>query len=121
MSNQPTFADVTKALENLATNQTAPQTALQTVVQGLSTNKGVSKPQNYDGKSSEDARRFLAAFELWSQDIPRLAHNGPERIKSAISFLEGDAAIWATPLSENISKAAANANVALLYPNWEDF
>jgi hypothetical protein len=114
------------ALQNLigdlATNQTALQTALTSIVQSLNTNKGVSKPQNYDGKRSDDARRFLAAFELWADGIPALASDDQKRIKSAISFLEGDAAIWATPISENISQVANKvANVALAYPTWTGF
>lgn len=113
--------DIQNLIAQLVNNQTQLQSAVQNIANHVSTNKGVSKPQNYDGKRSDDARRFLAAFELWVSGIPALADE-EKRIKSAISFLEGDAAIWATPISENISQVAGNVpGVTLLYPTWNTF
>ena len=44
------------------------------------------------------------------------------RIQAVISFLEGDAAIWATLISENINKVTAQmVGVTLMYANWEEF
>ncbi|KAF5385448.1 hypothetical protein D9757_005320 [Collybiopsis confluens] len=114
--------DVLRALNNLATNQAALQRVVTDVVTSMNNNKGVSKPHNYNGIGSEDARRFLAAFEVWAQGIPNLrALTGNKPVKSAISFLEGDAAIWATPIAENISAHTSNNNVPLTYPDWADF
>ncbi|KAF5370421.1 hypothetical protein D9757_013144 [Collybiopsis confluens] len=119
---QVTGQDVLRALNNLATNQAALQRVVTDVVTSMNNNKGVSKPHNYNGIGSEDARRFLAAFEVWAQGIPNLrALTGNELVKSAISFLEGDAAIWATPIAENISAHTSNNNVPLMYPDWADF
>ncbi|KAF5372732.1 hypothetical protein D9757_011643 [Collybiopsis confluens] len=98
------------------------QQIVQDVVTSMNNNKGVSKPHNYNGVGSEDARRFLAAFEVWAQGVPNLRSlTGNEPVKSAISFLEGDAAIWATPIAENISAHTSNNNIPLTYPNWADF
>ncbi|KAF5369617.1 hypothetical protein D9757_010444 [Collybiopsis confluens] len=117
-----TGQDVLNALNTLATNQTALQQVVTDLVTNMNSNKGVSKPHNYNGIGSEDARRFLAAFEVWAQGIPRIRTlAGHEPVKSAISFLEGEAAIWATPIAENISAHTSNNNVALTYPTWADF
>ncbi|KAF5389425.1 hypothetical protein D9757_004406 [Collybiopsis confluens] len=90
-----TGQDVLNALNTLATNQTA----LQQVVTDLVTNMNSSKG-----------------------GIPRIRTlTGHEPVKSAISFLEGEAAIWATPIAENISAHTSNNNIALTYPNWVDF
>ncbi|KAF5378053.1 hypothetical protein D9757_011535 [Collybiopsis confluens] len=98
------------------------QQVVTDVVTSMNNNKGVSKPHNYNGVGSEDARRFLAAFEVWAQGVPNLRSlTGNEPVKSAISFLEGDAAIWATPIAENISAHTSNNNVPLTYPDWADF
>ncbi|KAF5392585.1 hypothetical protein D9757_002098 [Collybiopsis confluens] len=117
-----TGQDVLNALNNLAINQAALQQVVIDLVTNMNSNKGISKPHNYNGIGSKDARRFLAAFEVWAQGIPNLrALTGNEPVKSAISFLEGDAATWATPIAENISAHTSNRNVPLTYPNWADF
>ncbi|KAF5366359.1 hypothetical protein D9757_011478 [Collybiopsis confluens] len=114
--------DVLRAINDLAANQAALQQVVTDVVTSMNNNKGVSKPHNYNGIGSEDARRFLAAFEVWAQGVPNLRSlTGNEPVKSAISFLEGDAAIWATPIAENISAHTSNNNVPLTYPDWADF
>ncbi|KAF5366475.1 hypothetical protein D9757_013598 [Collybiopsis confluens] len=119
---QITGQDVLRAINDLAANQAALQQVVTDVVTSMNNNKGVSKPHNYNGVGSEDARRFLAAFEVWAQGVPNLRSlTGNEPVKSAISFLEGDAAIWATPIAENISAHTSNNNVPLTYPDWADF
>jgi hypothetical protein len=56
-----------------------------------------------------------------TDNIPSLA-DYKKRITSAISFLEGDAAIWATPFSEAIhASSAQNSNVAYPFAAWADF
>ncbi|KAE9396256.1 hypothetical protein BT96DRAFT_1040613 [Gymnopus androsaceus JB14] len=113
--------DILTLIQQLAQNQTSFQNAISTIVGNTNTSKGVGKPQNYDGKQSDDAHCFLAAFELWAQGIPSFSDE-EKLIKSAISFLEGEAAIWATPISENISQVKAGTQgVTLLYPAWSNF
>ncbi|KAJ3832235.1 hypothetical protein F5878DRAFT_654680 [Lentinula raphanica] len=77
-------------------------TTVTDIASNMGTSKSISKPQPYDGKRSDDARRFMAAFELW--------------------FWGGDAAIWATPISENISNVNNNvAGASFIYPTWNLF
>ncbi|KAF5353012.1 hypothetical protein D9757_014931 [Collybiopsis confluens] len=102
-----TGQDVLNALNTLATNQTALQQVVTDLVTNMNSSKGVSKPHNYNGIGSKDARRFLAAFEVWAQGIPR------------IRTLTGHEP--ATPIAENISAHTPNNNIALTYPNWVDF
>ncbi|KAF5335611.1 hypothetical protein D9757_015524 [Collybiopsis confluens] len=90
-----TGQDVLNALNTLATNQAALQQVVTDLVTNMNSNKG---------------------------GIPRIRTlAGHEPVKSAISFLEGEAAIWATPIAENISAHTLNNNVALTYPTWADF
>ncbi|KAF5379267.1 hypothetical protein D9757_010703 [Collybiopsis confluens] len=92
------------------------------VVTSMNNNKGVSKPHNNNGVGSKDTRRFLAAFEVWAQGIPNLrALTGTKPVKSVISFLKGDAAIWATPIAKNISVHTSSNSIPLMYPNWANF
>ena len=122
MSQQPTIADVVNVMAQMSQTQRALQNTVRDMTKAISTNKGVSKPQNYDGKRSEEARRFLPAFELWSQGVPDLVADEQKRIQSAISFLEGEAAIWATPIAENISQVVKQmAGITLAYPTWQSF
>ncbi|KAF5362986.1 hypothetical protein D9757_014800 [Collybiopsis confluens] len=112
---QVTGQDVLRALNDLAANQAALQRVVTDVVTSMNNNKG-------NGWDQFCYSRFLAAFEVWAQGIPNLrALTGNEPVKSAISFLEGDAAIWATPIAENISAHTSNNNVPLTYPDWADF
>ncbi|KAF5337777.1 hypothetical protein D9757_015448 [Collybiopsis confluens] len=100
--------DVLRAINDLATNQATLQQIVQDVVTSMNNNKGVSKPHNYNGSG----HRVSPILDLLTGNKP---------VKSAISFLEGDAAIWATPIAENISAHTSNNNVPLTYPNWADF
>lgn len=114
-------AELATALRALADNQTGLQNALTHLLNQSSSAKGVAKPSNYDGKRGDDARRFLAAFNLYADNIRGL-DDYKKRITSAISFLEGDAAIWATPFSEAIhASSAQNSTVAYPFAAWADF
>ncbi|EPT05670.1 hypothetical protein FOMPIDRAFT_1090233, partial [Fomitopsis schrenkii] len=75
----------------------------------------IQKPSPYNGKSSPDARRFIAAFTLYAQESgTKLNHTvtvGTETkwmsddqkwIKTALSFLQDEAAVWATPHIEKM-------------------
>ncbi|KAJ3811249.1 hypothetical protein F5876DRAFT_76028 [Lentinula aff. lateritia] len=95
--------DVRDAIAELTKNQAKLQDAVSDLVSGFSTTKSVGKLQNYNGKKGEDAQRFLAAFELWANSVPTLSMDCKKKITSAITYLEGDAAIWATPISKTIN------------------
>lgn len=69
----------------------------------------------YNGKTPADARRFLAAYKAWASDqgtsmltnrgmaaTPAWVTNDKLWIIMACSFLEGDAANWATSIVEEI-------------------
>ncbi|KAJ3871755.1 hypothetical protein F5051DRAFT_445864 [Lentinula edodes] len=80
------------------------QDVVSELVSGLSTTKSV------------------AAFELWANSIPTLSMNHKKKITSAITYLEGDAAIWATPISETINRSSiTGSGVAFPYDTWEEF
>ncbi|GAW02077.1 hypothetical protein LENED_003707 [Lentinula edodes] len=114
--------DVRDAITELTKNQAKLQDVVSELVSGLSTTKSVGKPQNYNGKRGEDARRFLAAFELWANSIPALSTDRKKKITSAITYLEGDAAIWATPISETINRSSiTGSGVPFPYDTWEEF
>ncbi|KAJ3807290.1 hypothetical protein F5876DRAFT_48373 [Lentinula aff. lateritia] len=83
--------DVCDAILELTKNQTELQDAVSDLVS--STTKSVGKPQNYNRKQGEDAWRFLAAFELWANSVPALSTDRKKKITSAITYLEGAAAI----------------------------
>ncbi|KAJ3991078.1 hypothetical protein F5050DRAFT_1874365 [Lentinula boryana] len=113
MTHNFSLQDLGNMIGQLAHNQTQLQSVVSSMVGNISTNKGVSKPQPHNGKRT--------AFELWANGVQTLQTNEGERIKSAISFLEGDAAIWATPISKNISQVANGLADALIYPTWLSF
>ncbi|KIK56809.1 hypothetical protein GYMLUDRAFT_247589 [Collybiopsis luxurians FD-317 M1] len=69
-----------------------------------------------------DPKKEGAAFELWAQGIPALAPGNVNTIMAAISFLKGDAAIWATPIAENITQVNSQTQgVILTYADWNAF
>lgn len=112
--------DLAQLMQLLVTSQTQ----LQTIVANMASNqqsKTVAKPSNYDGKRGDDARRFLAAFNLYADSVPALKAEYKKKITSAISFLEGDAAVWATPYSELIHESATDSNVAYPFDTWAEF
>ncbi|KAF5348753.1 hypothetical protein D9757_014137 [Collybiopsis confluens] len=42
-------------------------------------------------------------------------------VTDLVTNMNREAAIWATPIAENISAHTSNNNIALTYPNWADF
>jgi hypothetical protein len=116
LSNQ----ELMEAIASLAMNQNNLQTTFAALLENMSTNKNVAKPQNYDGKQGEEARRFLASFELYANSIPSLK-NHQKRIPAAISFLTGDAALWATTITEAINHSTEAENNNFPYHSWEEF
>ena len=81
----------------------------------------VEKPKAFEGKSSEQARLFRSSFMVWVQDHEaafakrdeyghvitdddgNTRYNGRKMITSALSFMTGNAAIWARPHLEKVA------------------
>jgi hypothetical protein len=93
----------------------------------LSKAKAVQKPTPFKGDQGSDARRFLAAFTMWAmaqgtalnvvdQQGNAVDHRDLEWIRAALSYLQGDAAIWALPTMEEF----ANGGVPF-QSQWETF
>ena len=112
-----TTQDIQNFIATLANNQTNLQTTLQTLVNNLTSSKKAGKPHDYDGTRGEDARRFMAALELYFNNHSVLSNADViPRIVATVPFLTGTAAIWITPLSEKI-----NANEPIEYATWAAF
>ena len=80
------------------------------------------------GKSSPDARHFIAAFTLYAQDTgtklnthvmvsaeQKWKADNQKWIRTALSFLQDEAAVWATPYIEKMVKDE------IAFPAWNDF
>lgn len=93
----------------------------------LSKAKAVQKPSPFKGLQGSDARRFLAAFTMWAmaqgtalntvdQQGTPVDRRDSEWIRAALSYLQDDAAIWASPAMEEF------ANAGVPFGNdWETF
>lgn len=112
--------DLANAIHQLVTNQTQLSQAITNLA--THTGKSISKPAAYNGMRGDDARRFMAAFELYANTIPSLSTDYQKRITAAISLLEGDAAIWATPYTEAINKSTvAGGTGQYPFASWTAF
>jgi hypothetical protein len=112
------LAEAMATLANISTMQLA---------SNLSKAKAVQKPSPFKGEQGSDARRFLAAFTMWGMaqgtalntvDQQGTAVDRPdsEWICTALSYLQDDAAIWASPAMEEF------ANGGVPFDNqWENF
>ena len=80
----------------------------------LSRAKAVQKPSPFKGEQGSDARRFLAAFTMWAEvqgtalNVVDQQGNAVDRrdsewIRAALSYLQDDAAIWASPAMEEFA------------------
>ena len=87
------------------------------MVKNLTSSKKAGKPHEYDGTRGEDARRFMAALELYFNNHACLnTANVGDRIIATIPFLMGEAALWATPISEKINDGTGHG-----YVDWNAF
>ena len=79
-----------------------------------SSSKAVQKPASFSGEQGGEARRFLAAFTMWAMtqgaSLNRLDANGiavgpkdDQWIRTVLSYMQDDAALWATPAMEDIT------------------
>ena len=119
--------DVWAAINNLVAQIGALATVVSTIagtqtIGGISSTKIIEKPVAYKGKSSEQARIFHHAFQIWAKqnekEFALRNNNGniirteegaivPDECKmitSALSFLTDDAAIWARPTLELLAE-----------------
>ena len=95
------------AMQNIGTAMTAINTTMQTL-QTSSQKNVMQKPAKYNGRTSADAQRFMATFAAWADGESSLhnvtagqrVHDESKWICTALSYLEDDAAIWATPSLE---------------------
>jgi len=81
----------------------------------VSKTSSVMKPVPFKGESGDDARRFLAGFTLWAMaqgtGMNVVDHQGVavrrrdfEWIRAVLSFMESDAAVWASPAMEQFAE-----------------
>ena len=123
-------------LQTLIANQQALQMAIQGLVAQMAatptqasasaSKDAISRPTPFK-TGAKDARRFISAFTLWarSKGSP-LNNNGvPDQkqwISSALSFLEGDAALWAVPHPQAIESHHENPNTPFPFSTtWATF
>jgi hypothetical protein len=108
--------------------------AMATMTQGIATmaaarptinvsTQALEKPEKYKGKIGPDARRFLTSFTVWAASTQ--GHMNQQQadgsylrddqiwIRTALTFMQGDAAIWAQPFLEDYMKAVSNPPTAL--------
>ena len=94
-----------EAMANLA------HISAMSLANNLSKAKAVQKPAPFKGEHGSDARRFLAAYDMWAtaqgtalNTVDRegnpVARKDAEWIRAALSYLQDDASIWASPSME---------------------
>jgi hypothetical protein len=94
-----------EAMANLA------HISAMSLANNLSKAKAVQKPSPFKGEHGSDARRFLAAYDMWAtaqgtalNTVDRegnpVARKEMEWIRAALSYLQDDASIWAAPSME---------------------
>lgn len=113
------------AIQALASSQKDLQDTIAAITQNsVKSTKPLSKPQLYDGQRGDDTRRFMAAFKLWANGnvVAQTPPNKKPIIESALTFLEKDAVVWATPYTEAINNAKW-PNLTAKYPwaDWDEF
>jgi hypothetical protein len=116
-----TMAQLVQAMGTLANVST------MQLANNLSKVKAVQKPTPFKGDQGSDAHRFLAAFTMWAMaqgtalNVVDQQGNAVDRrdlewIHAALSYLQGEAAIWASPAMEEF----ANGGVPF-HSQWETF
>ena len=93
---------------------TLAQISSKQLASNLSKAKAVQKPSPFKGEQGSDARRFLAAFTMWAAVQGTALNtvdpegNGVDRhdtewIRAALSYLQEEAAVWASPAMEEFA------------------
>jgi hypothetical protein len=96
-----------------AKTQLANVSAMQ-LTNSMSSPKLVNRPAPFSGGRGDNARRFLAAFTLWGMsqgaglnvlDVQgnAIRRRDAEWIRTALSFLEDDVAVWGAPAMEDFT------------------
>lgn len=101
--------------------------SLVRVTTNANSSKVVQKPAAFTGVQGGEARRFLAAFTMWAMSqgasLNVLDPNGDplqarddQWIRTVLSYMQDDAALWATPAMEELTQGTTPFN-----GSWNDF
>ena len=93
---------------------TQSMTQLASATQANNSSRAVQKPVPFKGEQGGEARRFLAAFTMWAMTQGASLNHldaagnavGPRNdqwIRTVLSYLQDDAALWATPAMEQLT------------------
>lgn len=115
------MADLAAAMATLANVST------MQLANNLSKAKAVQKPSPFKGDHGTDARRFLAAFTMWAmaqgtalnvvdQQGNAVSRRDTDWIRAALSYLQDDASVWASPAMEEFASGGAPFD-----DNWDRF
>ena len=134
MTQQLTPVEIMNAIARLAVATNNIQQLIQTFLDqsgssGSSNKKSmIQKPSPYTGKSSPDACHFIAAFTLYAQDTgtklnshitvsdeQKWKADDQKWIRTALSFLQDEAVVWAMPYIEKMVKDE------ITFPTWNNF
>ena len=132
MAQQLTPVEIMNAIAGLAVATNTIQQSLSMLLDRTTTagtdKSLIQKPSPYMGKSSPDVCCFIAAFTLYAQDTgtklnTRVTVSAEQKwkadnqkwIRTALSFLQDEAAVWATPYIEKMVKDE------ITFPAWNDF
>ncbi|KAF5346636.1 hypothetical protein D9758_013204 [Tetrapyrgos nigripes] len=111
---------VTTFLQRINQQQTQPQPQAHTISQS-SDKYSMAKPEPFKGKAV-DVRSFLASFRNWAGEQRDIAGNEGKMIRSALSFMQGEAGIWAVPyIEEAMAYNRTNQTVNLFNGTWSIF
>ena len=102
------MADLVAAMATLANVST------MQLANNLSKAKSVQKPSPFKGEHGSNARQFLAAFTMWAmaqgtalnivdQQGTAIGRRDMEWIRAALSYLQDNASIWASPAMEEFA------------------
>lgn len=106
--------DATQLLLQSMALLTQSMTQLASATQANNSSKAVQKPAPFKGEQGGEARRFLAAFTMWAMTQGASLNHldaagnavGPRNdqwIRTVLSYLQDDAALWATPAMEQLT------------------
>ncbi|EJF61810.1 hypothetical protein DICSQDRAFT_136328 [Dichomitus squalens LYAD-421 SS1] len=107
--------DPMTVLLQLMTLLTQSMAQLANSTTGANSLKAVQKPSPFKGEQGGEARRFLAAFTLWATSQGStlnhvdatgnaISTRDDQWIRAVLSFMQDSAALWATPVMEEITQ-----------------
>ena len=106
------LAQAMATLANVSTMQLA---------NSLSKAKAVQRPSPFKGEQGSEARRFLAVFTMWAraqgtalnvvdQQGSAVDRRDEDWIRAALSYMQDDTSIWASPAMEEFANGGAPFN-----------